>query len=274
MLGPGQGVHNGGLTAEFTFTNVGGVSPATASNVVIERLGLDHPGEPEGWHEVGRWYRQELTYFPAGARIDVNEPLPGRYRLAPDPARHGITRVDLRFTSTKAVPEPNLAYDVANTDAFAGLGDTVRAITPAAVLANPHVLDTVSAYALADDPSPGVPAKDRARWFAALKTFVTNGGTLVLTDTALDALVDLGVVPASALTHGIEYGGWISFTDQEGKPSFGAPPSSRNRAPRTKRSGSPTARCRSAAAAFASPAVSCRRPRKPTTIPTGSTDTR
>jgi hypothetical protein len=223
VKGPQDGITNGGLSAEFTFTNVDGVSPETASQVVLERYGSDHPGEGEGWHEVGRWYRQELTYLPAGARIDVNEPLPGRYRLAPSMLRHGVTTVRVHFSPGKAVPEPNLAYNVANTDVFAGLGAKVRAITPAAILANPHALDGVAVYALADDAAPGVAAKDRAAWFGALKTFAANGGILVLTDHALDALVDLGVVPASALVKGVEYGGWISFTDDKGASTFGAP---------------------------------------------------
>jgi hypothetical protein len=221
VKGPADGAANGGLSAEFTFTNVDGISPETMSDVRLERYGVDHPGDAEGWHEVGSWYRQELTYMPAGARIDINDPLPGRYRLAPAPLRHGITTVRVHFSPTKAVPQPNLAYDVANTDVFDHLSEKPRAITPAAVLANAHALDGVSVYTLADDPAPGVAAKDRAAWFAALKTFTSKGGTLVLTDHALDALVDLGVVPASALVKGVEYGGWISFTDEKGASSFG-----------------------------------------------------
>jgi hypothetical protein len=225
VKGPSDGVADGALAAEFTFTNVDGISPESASDVVLERFGVDHPGEPEGWHEVGSWYRQELTYFPAGARIDIAQPLPGRYRLAPAPLlRHGVTTMRVHFTSAANQTVPNAAYDVANTDVFRGLGANVRAITPAAILANPHALDGVRAYALADDPAPGVAAKDRAAWFAALNTFASNGGTLVLTDHALDALVDLGVVPASALVKGVEYGGWISFTDHNGNSTYGTSP--------------------------------------------------
>ncbi|HUR76767.1 MAG TPA: hypothetical protein VMZ22_02390 [Acidimicrobiales bacterium] len=224
VKGPADGVQNGGLVAEFTFTNVDGISTETVSDVRIERFGVEHPGDAEGWHEVGSWYRQELGYLPAGARIDINDPEPGRYRLAPAPMlRHGITRMDVRFTADKAVPEPNLPYDVANTDVFKNLGPSIRAVAPAAVLANPRALDGLSAYALADDPAPGVAATDRAAWFAALKAFVNRGGTLVLTDNALDALVDLGVVAQAALIKGVEYGGWISFTDTQDRPTWGAP---------------------------------------------------
>ena len=80
--GPAQGVHNGGLSAEFTFANVQGISLDTLNDVALERFGSQH-GEPAAWYEVGRWYRQELTYVPAGARIDINDPVPGRYRIRP-----------------------------------------------------------------------------------------------------------------------------------------------------------------------------------------------
>jgi hypothetical protein len=224
VKGPDQGVGDGALSAEFTFTNVDGVSPETMSNVVLERYGVDHPGEPEGWHEVGHWYRQELTYLPAGARIDIAQPLPGKYRLAPSLLRHGLTTMRVHFAPAPNQTVPDAAYDVANTDVFKGLGNNVRAIAPATILANAHALDGLPVYVLADDPAPGVAAKDRAAWFQALKTFTTNGGTLVLTDHALDALVDLGVLPATALVKGVEYGGWISFTDDKGNSTFGKSP--------------------------------------------------
>ncbi|MEY2467375.1 MAG: hypothetical protein QOF21_73, partial [Actinomycetota bacterium] len=225
VAGPEQGVSNGGLTAEFSFTNIDGISPETASDVRLERYGHEHPGDPDGWNEVGSWFRQELTYFPAGARIDINNPTPGRYRLAPAPMlRHGVTNIAIRFTPDKVIPKPNTAYNVANTDVFNDLGPNIHPITPTAVLKNAHVLDGVSSYILADDPAPGVAAADRAAWFAALKNYVNNGGNLVLTDRGLDALADLGVVPSTALIHGVEYGGWISFTDADNRLTFGTHP--------------------------------------------------
>jgi hypothetical protein len=222
VLGPANNVANGALSAEFSFTNVDGIATDSTSYVVLERYGKDHPGDTDDWREVGRWYRQEPTYMPAGARIDIQQPQPGRYRLAPAFNRHGVTTMRVHFTPVQDAVQPAVAYDVANTDVFKGLGENVRAIAPAAVVSNPRALDHVAVYALADDPAPGVSAKDRPAWFAALKTFVTNGGTLVLTDHALDALGDLGVVPAAALVKGVEYGGWISFTDDKGNPTFGS----------------------------------------------------
>ncbi|MBA2609057.1 MAG: hypothetical protein H0U92_08975 [Actinobacteria bacterium] len=93
------------------------------------------------------------------------------------------------------------------------MSESVKPITPAAILADPHVLDAVTSYVLADDPAPGIATADLPRWYDALKTYASNGGNLVLTDGALDALVPLGVVPAKALTKGTEYGGWLSFTE-------------------------------------------------------------
>ncbi len=219
VQGPAQGVHNGGLTAQFTFANLTGVSLDSLSDVTLERFGSDHAGDPEEWHEVAHWYRQEATYLPAGARIDVNNPLPGRYRLRQSGTLRTLIDMRVSFSPAQAVPIPNVPYDVANTDVFKGLG-TTKPITAAAVLANPKVLDGIATYVLADDPAPGVAAADRPRWFGVLKAFVERGGNLVLTDNALDALEPLGVVPASALTKGAHYAGWISFTDDKAAPTM------------------------------------------------------
>lgn len=218
VKGPAQGVQNGGLTVQFTFTNVQGIALDSLTNVVLERYGSQH-GEADAWYEVARWYRQEPTYVPAGARIDVNDPLPGKYRVQPG-GRLGFTKVRVSFTPDKVMPKPNTPYDVANTDVFEGLGANIRPLTPAAIFKDPKVLDTVATYVLADDPAPGVSDGDRAKWFGLLKAFAERGGTLVLTDKALAALDPLGIVPAKAIVHGREYGGWVSFTDADNLPTM------------------------------------------------------
>lgn len=225
VMGPAQGIRNGGLSAHLTYTHVNGISPTNQVPVRLQRYGVEHPGEPVGWYDVGANYLGDTAYMPAGARIDVNRPDPGRYRLAPEPLlRLGVTRMRVTFTAADTIPQPNLPYDVANTDVFAKLDSSVRAISPAAILKSTAALRGVPVYVLADDAAPGVAVGDRPRWFAALKSYVEKGGTLVLTDSALSALADLGVVPPSALRAGVEYGGWISFTDLNGESTFATSP--------------------------------------------------
>src|SRR5207237_614284 len=119
-------------------------------------------------------------YLAAGARIDMNDPAPGQYRVQPG-QRLTISKAEVSFTSRKVVPQPNLAYDVANTDVFRGLGRSITPITPAAILKDAHVLDGVASYVLANDPAPGVAPGDLTRWYGLLKEYASNGGTLVLT---------------------------------------------------------------------------------------------
>ncbi len=209
VKGPTDGVRNSGMSAAFTANNAGGVVLGT-NEITLQRYGQEHEGDPVGWYDVATAYVQEATYLAAGSKIDLNDPQPGRWRIKP--SGNALLTAHITFSSANAVPQPNLPYDVANTDVFNGLSDSVKPITPAAILANPHVLDGVSTYVLADDSAPGVSGADRDRWFAALKAYASNGGNLVLTDHALDALAPLGIVAANQVVKGVEYGGWISFT--------------------------------------------------------------
>jgi len=237
VQGPEQGVRNEGLTAEFTFTNVDGISTDSFSNVVLERFGIEHRGDAEGWHEVGAWYRQEPTYAPAGARIDINHPRSGRYRLAPDSARLVATQMRVKFSGVPVIPKSTSgSYDVGNTDAIAALAasaETARSaaapaqlapVTVADILGNASPLVGLSTLVLADDPAPGVPAASRKLWFDRLGNWVNAGGNLVLTDGALSALGDLGIVPAGSVVSGAHYGGWFSFSDASGASTFGKHP--------------------------------------------------
>jgi hypothetical protein len=212
VKGPAQGVRNGGVSLQVTYANVASIALG-GNPVELERYGRAHPGEEPGWYTVATSYLSDATYFPAGARVDLNDPEPGRYRLHRDNSRLGVTKGHISFTADNVIPQPNLAYDVANTDVFARLDPAIRPVAPASVLQHPNALNGVGAYVLADDAAPGVAPADRARWFSALKSYVQAGGTLVLTDQALSALVDLGIVGAKDLHRGVEYGGWISFTD-------------------------------------------------------------
>lgn len=229
VKGPADGFRNEGMAAEFTFTSVDGMSTDSFSSVVLQRFGIEHPGETEGWHDVGAWYRQEPTYVPGGARIDINHPRPGRYRLEPDNARLVATQMRVTFTGSPTVPQRTEGgYNVGNTDALAALrgpnNTQLAPVTAAQILGGSSPLPGLSSFVLADDPAPGVPAASRKLWFERLGNWVNGGGNLVLTDGALQALSELGVIPAAAVTRGIAYGGWVSFTDTGTSATFAKHP--------------------------------------------------
>src|SRR3954462_3474909 len=68
------------------------------------------------------------------------------------------------------------------------------------------------------DPIPNQPKStytqaQKNRWFSALRTWVNNGGTLVLTDGALRGLPELRSFPASAIARETVYAGQSAFSD-------------------------------------------------------------
>ena len=224
--GPESGVHNGSLTVEATFDNVRGVSPTllltgTDDGLVLERQGGDHAGDPE-WVAVAHYFNQSGLYAQAGARIDLDTPRPGRYRIRPGD-RVGAADFRVTFFEGPSVSVPDqAAYDVANTDFFADLNTYVppdariEPVQPPAVLASASALAPFDTVVLADDPAPGVPADHRQLWFERLRAFVEDGGNLVLTDGALPALEPMGLLPAGTVRRGVFFAGWIDFADAEG----------------------------------------------------------
>ena len=89
-------------------------------------------------------------------------------------------------------------------------------LAAADVAAGPKALDAVDTLVLADIPAPTDPRGalyDTAAYYANLKAWVERGGNLVLTDKALHALGDLGVVPAESVTDINVYQPYANFQD-------------------------------------------------------------
>jgi hypothetical protein len=57
-------------------------------------------------------------------------------------------------------------------------------------------------------------APDRAAFWSAVRTFAERGGDVTLTDRAVQGLVDLGVVPADAVSRVVQYAGQITEIDR------------------------------------------------------------
>jgi hypothetical protein len=115
VLGPADGVFNAGLTATFTAPNAG-PSAFAAQLLSIDRL-VD--GE---WEVVNSYYNQSPAYLQAGARIDVNLPEAGEYRVATSGEGLGPVHVDIEFSDMQGWPDPGQrAYDVSNLDFFEDL---------------------------------------------------------------------------------------------------------------------------------------------------------
>jgi hypothetical protein len=116
VLGPADGFDSGGMSATFTAPNVSGVSTFAAQSLSIDRF-VDGT-----WEIVNSYYNQSPVYLQAGARIDVNLPEPGQYRISTSGEGVGPVHVDITFSTEEAWPDPGQrAFDVSNLDFFEDL---------------------------------------------------------------------------------------------------------------------------------------------------------
>jgi hypothetical protein len=229
VKGPSDGVRNGGLTIEATYGNVAGISPNAAATLILDYCGPgEHPGDPDGeCREVAHYFNQSPLYLQSGARIDLNDPRPGPYRLRPNSARVAPSRYEVSFSPGKAYPTPDqAAYNVSRMDFFKDLnryvGDPARLLTPVRVrdiIANPGMLAGFDTVFVANKfmPGPSFTVAQRNAYAAGLRDFARGGGNLVLTDGALSALPALGTgIAADRITSGVFYAGWADFDDGSG----------------------------------------------------------
>ncbi|HEX9696984.1 MAG TPA: hypothetical protein VGB64_11825 [Actinomycetota bacterium] len=234
VLGSTDGVYNGGMTIHATFTNARGISTdtLTTEGFVVEYCGPpDHPGDEEGCREVARYWNQANTYAQAGARVDLNAPKPGPYRISADDARLTPTAIEISFSRGEATPAGQAPFDVSRMDFFADLsryaaeGKELRPVTVDQILADSTALGSLDSLVVAGAYMPGFGAgngarydgADRRRYTAALRSFAAGGGALILTDAALTGLelLEPKIKPGS-VGRGYFYAGWMDFDDGEG----------------------------------------------------------
>ena len=211
VRGPSDGVHNGGLKADFTFTNVQGAGPGATVTAAVDRFSAEEP-EPGGsqWTTVNQDFNQSPAYLQSGMQVDANDLLPGRYRLRLSGPTPALANATITFTSGRAWPDPGqLPYDVSNLDFFSELAPFAEpgqlTPVPASEVAAGRDLsgfDTVVAV----DRTLTDPAAAQA-----LRRFAEGGGNVVLTDDALTGLAAMGLVPQEAVTVEEVYAGSVSF---------------------------------------------------------------
>ncbi|MGH2955114.1 MAG: M14 family zinc carboxypeptidase [Solirubrobacterales bacterium] len=169
VKGEDEGFRNLGLTVEATFGNLGGISTNSTADLILDYCGppLD-PGDSDGCREIARYFNQSPLYLQAGARIDLNSPPAGPYRIRPA-GRLVPTRYKVSFSGQQAYPEPEQGpYDVSRMDFFSDLnryapeGEELEPIPVGRVLRGPPLreFDTI---VVADDVMPGFVPEDEWR---------------------------------------------------------------------------------------------------------------
>jgi len=161
VLGPDDGFFNGGLTVTATYTNAQGASPADLITALhVDRYTKEDEGEPR-WVTVNSHWNQNQAYAAAGHTVNVNSPLPGRWRVRFDTAPPGVHRIDIDFTGGLSWPDPGqLPYDVTSTKFFEDLraylptGASLTRVTADEILGGLD-LSQFDTLVLANDPLPG-----------------------------------------------------------------------------------------------------------------------
>ncbi|MGH2591754.1 MAG: M14 family zinc carboxypeptidase [Actinomycetota bacterium] len=163
VKGVQDGVFNGGMTIEATFGNLDGISTNTAAELTLEYCGPpEHAGDPEGCHEVAHYFNQDSLYLQAGARIDLNDPRPGPYRIRGELGRIMPTRYHVTFSRNAAYPEPEQApYDVSRMDFFTDLngyaaaGSELTGVSVDTILKKKRALAAYDTLVVPQDFMPG-----------------------------------------------------------------------------------------------------------------------
>jgi hypothetical protein len=174
VKGTEDGVFNGGMTIEATCTNGSAISACTGAGIVEFSMTLDycgppdHAGDPPGCRQVAHYFNQSPLYQQAGARIDLNDPRPGPYRIRANSGRIGPVEYRISFSRDQAFAEPEQEpYDVSRMDFFTELnryvpaGPPLTAIPVKDVLRKPGALKGYDSVVVANDFMPGfVPADE------------------------------------------------------------------------------------------------------------------
>jgi hypothetical protein len=216
VKGPSDGVWNAGITATMTNASVAGISPGTLGNLVLERFDDDHPGErgteAAHWEPVRSSFVQAGNpdlYLPAGQEAAVNDPLPGRWRARLTSPASAPARVRIEFTGRTSEMSPGQArIDASSMDFFTDLNRYIRdpakrfeAVPIDRVINDPGSLRRYDSLVVVNNLGNASYLRGTlglsGRYFEGLAAYARGGGNLVLTDAALRALPEMGIVGRS-----------------------------------------------------------------------------
>src|SRR4051794_12880803 len=242
-------VYNGGMRVDVTNLNAQGIGSGVVS-LKLQCKNCDaHPGErgPDDWITVTQDFNQSPAYLQAGVTASVNDPQAieahGRKVLWRALLENGgVARFDVHFSSGPAslsaetepgaLPPELRAYNVANTDFYPDFNPYIRTrtrrfrkISPRRVVRGKQKLSHVDSLVLSDlTGTRGLSSKQTSGWYRKLRTFVSRGGNLVLTDSALKILPRLQrKIRGSAVTRRISYVGQVTFARSDSGDTLGDP---------------------------------------------------
>jgi hypothetical protein len=220
----------GGVRAQVSYTGVNGAGTGVVMTTYLDRYAADDEHaetDADGWETVQQDNSgAEAQYLPAGAQLDVATPIPGHYRVRVEGSAPGPIDGFVQLTQQLSVDDPGQrALDASNMDFFPELREDMTSPDQLGRIATAELLggtapltayDTLVAsdksFAAATTPAARKALGDR------LDEFVRDGGNLVLTDDALQALAWMGLVSPDDVSEAAVYAGNVQFrTVREGE---------------------------------------------------------
>ena len=219
VKGPIEGIWNGGITVTATNANALGISSGTLARLSLQRFDEDM----QSWENVATSFVQGGSpdaYLESGQVVTANDPVPGRWRARiTNGSGTGLVRVKVNFNPVTAEGSPGqAAFSVSSSDFFTDLnkyipdaGARAEAVTVQEIAADPSRLDALDSLVVVNTIGSrqflldrlGLSETQADAYFAALRSYAEKGGNLVLTDEALAALEQMGVVPAGEVRSGL-----------------------------------------------------------------------
>jgi hypothetical protein len=216
---PNVGIWNGGITVEMTNANATGISPGSLSRLSLQRWDDDM----ETWENIATAFVQGGSpdaYLQSGQVVTANDPMPGRWRVrVTNGSGTGLVRVKIDFNPVTAEESPGqAAFSASSMDFFTDLNryipdaqERAEAVTVDEIVADPGSLDRFDSLVVVNKIGQrafladrlGLTAEQADAYFAGLRAYAEQGGNLLLTDGALSALGEMGVVPASEVREGL-----------------------------------------------------------------------
>jgi len=220
VKGPKDGVYNGGIEVLLTCASAQGVSPCALDEAVLEHK------DGKKWKWINSYFNQSPLYIQAGKALHANLPLPGRYRVRITDGGTGypvggVYRAEIRFTREKGWPDPGqVGYRVTNMNFWKELAPFTKpridGITPEEVERSSSWMNHYDTVVVTNKVYPELAGK--------LHDWVERfGGNLVLTDSALNMLEEMGVVARDSVDHVTAYAGYVNFATQDREETYKDP---------------------------------------------------
>lgn len=222
VLGPNDKIYNGGVEVTITCANAQGVGPCALDRALLERAKSPEPNvQGEDWEVVNSYYNQSSIYVQAGQALHANFPAAGKWRIRLDgEGTSGLFTTRIDFSREKGWEDPGqIGYRVSNMNFWKMMRSYIRPglgrLTPGEVASTDSWKSRFDTIVVTNKVYPAL-AKTLRQWVARYD------GNLVLTDSALGMLKEMGIVASDASSDN-HYAGYVNFATAKKDSTYADP---------------------------------------------------